>query len=135
MKNYLYKAFLLLCLFQSPLRAEEIPDVCMRHYAQWKVGNQAQQKVLEKYGFSRISFDQKGRAIPTGLSSKQLPRWERLYESCMRDGCYYCDAEEGSCEAGTCGPKNAFCKPYPGSDGYPQCGLECADYAFLSLLI
>lgn len=134
MKNNVYKAFLFLCLWQTPLWAEDA-DVCMRYHAQWKVGDQARQKVLEKYGFSRVSFDQKGRAIPQGLSTKQIPRWERLYEFCMRDGCYYCDADEGSCEAGTCGPKNAACKPYLGSDGYPKCGIECADYAFLSLLI
>lgn len=135
MKHPILQGFFLLCLGQSLAKAEQAPDVSLRFHAQWNVGDKARQKLVKKYGLSRVSFDRKGHAIPHGLSKETLQRWKRLYEQCMRDGCYYCDAEEGSCETGTCGPKNALCKPYMETEGQPKCGHECADYAFNSTLI
>jgi len=135
MERQFFTGLFLLCLWQTSLQADEIPDIFLRHHAQWVVGTREQQTLLEKYGLSRVSFDEKGQAMPHGLSPKQMTRWKRLYELCMRDGCTYCDAEDGSCETGTCGPQNAHCKPYLGSEGRPKCGAECADYAFMSTLI
>lgn len=126
--------FLLYGLWLCPTNAEELPEVSLRFHAQWNVSEKECKKLVETYGNSRVSFDQKGHAIPSGITSECLPRWQRLYELCMCDGCYYCDASEGSCETGTCGFKNEHCKPYINLDGLPQCGLQCADYAFISIL-
>lgn len=135
MERQILKGFVLLCLLLTALHADDIPDVSLRFHAQWNVGDQERQKLQEKYGITRVNFDKKGEAIPNGLSSAQLARWKRLYELCMRDGCYYCEADEGSCESGTCGFKNSYCRPHMGGEGLPQCGVECADYAFISTLI
>lgn len=134
MGHQVLKGFVLLCFWLTHAQADEISDVSMRFHAQWDVGDQERQRLQKTYGITRVSFDEKGHAIPNGLSPKQLARWMRLYELCMRDGCYYCDANEGSCEFGTCGPKNTDCKPYIGEKGLPQCGGQCADYAFISTL-
>lgn len=109
------------------------PDVSLRYHAQWTVDKGTQKKLHETYGTRRISFDPKGRPIPKGLSADQIKRWERLYDLCMSDGCYYCDAAEGSCESNTCGVNNEHCKPHVGTDGQPICGKGCADYAFMHL--
>lgn len=106
------------------------PDVSLRYHAQWKVEEGVKKKLHETYGIKRVSFDSKGRPVPQGLSPAQQKRWERLYHLCMGDGCYYCDAPEGSCESNTCGENNEYCKPYVGADGQPICGKGCADYAF-----
>ncbi|MBS0272455.1 MAG: hypothetical protein JSR85_07410 [Proteobacteria bacterium] len=135
MKSQVLSLFFLSCLWLTFVYAEELPDVSLRFHAQWDVGERGRERLIEKYGVSRVRFDPSGQAIPSGLSPEQLPRWMRLYELCMRDGCYYCDANEGSCESGTCGPRNASCKPYLGPDGFPKCGIQCADYAFTSTLI
>ena len=135
MERQILKGMFLLYLWSSPVQAEEFPDVSLRFHSQWELGPHEQQKLLEKYGVYRVSFDQKGQATPHGLSPELMSRWKSFYELCMRDGCYYCDADVGSCETGTCGPENAYCKPYMRSDGLPACGVECADYAFISTLI
>lgn len=135
MQQPLLKGLFLLCLWQKVAHAEAIPDVSFHFSPQWNIGDQNRQRLQAKYGSFRVSFDKEGRAIPHGLFPKQMPRWERLYKLCMSDGCYFCDSEKGgSCEMGTCGYKNVDCRPYLGGDGLPQCGLECADYAFLSIL-
>jgi hypothetical protein len=134
MKHQILKGVFLLFLWPTVAEAQEAMDVAPRFHAQWKIEEKIRQKLLEKYGLSRVSFDPKGRATPHGLSPEILKRWQRLYELCLRDGCYYCDADEGSCEAGTCGPQNAFCRPYMETEGNPQCGAECADYALACLL-
>jgi len=134
MKRHIFKEFFLLSLWFNSAQAQEIPDVSLRFHAQWDVGDEERQRLQEKYGAVRVSFDEGGHAVPVGLLPEHLKRWVRLYELCMRDGCYYCDADEGSCELGTCGPTNAYCKPYMGDEGYPQCGIACADYAFTSVL-
>jgi hypothetical protein len=133
MERQILVGFFLLLWVGSAL-AEGFEDVSLRYYAQWDVGERERQKLLEKYGASRVSFDQEGRAMPQGLPPQQLERWHSFYELCMRDGCYFCDADIGSCETGTCGPENAYCKPYIGSEGLPKCGVECADYAFAAIL-
>ncbi len=132
MKHRIRKGFFLLCIWPHALMAEQLQDVSLRFHAQWDVGEQARQKIQTKYGMTRVRFDQKGIATPSGLSPDQVNRWKRLYELCMKDGCYYCDASEGSCETGTCGPKNANCKPFMDGKRTPQCGEECADFAFNS---
>lgn len=113
---------------------EDDERVSLRFHAQWSIDEGTRKKVHEAFGISRVTFDHRGVAVPHGLSSHQVKRWERLYNLCMSDGCYYCDAPEGSCELGTCGPQNAYCKPYMGQNGHPICGVECADYAFTSIL-
>ncbi len=135
MSPQIRKGFFWLCFWLSPLQAEEFSDVTMRFHSQWDVGDQERQRLLEKYGVFRVTFDQEGHAVPHGLSPEQTVRWQRFYELCMCDGCYFCDASEGSCERGTCGPQNANCRPYISDEGMPKCGLECADYAFTSTLI
>ena len=135
MRRQILHGLLLLCVWSDFVHAEKLRDVTMRYHAQWDVGDQERQILLEKYGIFRVSFDQKGQARPYGLSAPQEMRWKRLYELCMRDGCYFCDADEGSCETGTCGPQNVYCKPYMGREGLPNCGFECADYAFIATLI
>lgn len=135
MKRFMLRELFLLCLCIPTAKGEGLPDVCLRFHEQWKVGAQEQQELQKEYGALRVSFDEKGRATPCGLSHEQLSRWKSFYELCMRDGCYYCDASEGSCESGTCGPKNTYCKPYLDKNGNPTCGTECADYAFKSTRI
>lgn len=110
-------------------------DVSLRFHAQWVVDERTQKRLHDTYGVMRIRFDKNGRPIPHGLSPAQVKRWERLYKLCMSDGCYYCDASEGSCELGTCGMNNEHCKPHIAYDGQPICGNVCADYAFTSILI
>lgn len=110
-------------------------DVSLRFHAQWTVDERTREKIQKTYGGMRIDFDRKGHPIPHGLTPEQIKRWNRLYMLCMSDGCYYCDADEGSCELGTCGPRNESCSPYTGPDGHPICGKVCADYAFKSILI
>jgi hypothetical protein len=133
--NYkVLRGLLLLPIFLSSAYGEEIPDVSLRFYAQWDVGDKERQKLTDIYGVQRVSFDAKGQVTPHNLPLNQVKRWKRLYELCMSDGCYYCDADEGSCETGTCGPKNTHCKPYMNSQGFPKCGSQCADYAFIATL-
>jgi hypothetical protein len=134
MKKKILKLCLLYALWLCPAYAEELPEISLRFHAQWDVSEKERAKIIEKYGTSRISFDQMGHAVPHRVEPECIPRWKRLYELCMQDGCYYCDADEGSCETGTCGFKNAQCKPYIDLDGSPKCGLQCADYAFISIL-
>lgn len=134
MKGQVLRRLLLLPIFLSAVYGEEIPDVSLRFYAQWDVGDRERQKLTDIYGVQRVSFDAKGKVTPHNLPSNQIKRWMRLYELCMSDGCYYCDANEGSCETGTCGPKNIHCKPYVNSQGLPKCGSQCADYAFIATL-
>lgn len=130
MKQSFLRTCCLITLFSSPLRGE---DVTCRFHAQWNVDEGTQQKIQETYG--GVAFDKYGRPLlPRGMNSVVAERWNRLYELCMSDGCYYCDASEGSCEQGTCGPKNEYCRPYLGADGKPKCGRACADYAFRSIL-
>ncbi len=134
MERQIFKWMFLLCIGLNPVQSEEFPDVSMRFHSQWELGPQDQQKLLKKYGVYRVSFDEKGQAIPHGIPPELISRWKCFYEICMRDGCYYCDTDVGSCETGTCGPENGLCKPYMGSEGLPVCGVECADYAFISTL-
>jgi hypothetical protein len=134
MKRQVLQGLLFLPIFLNAAYGEEIPDVSLRFYAQWDVGEKARQRLDNTFGPQRVSFDAKGKVTPHNLPSNQIKRWRRLYELCMSDGCYYCDANEGSCETGTCGPKNAQCKPYLNSQGLPKCGSQCADYAFTATL-
>ena len=133
--NYFYlKAAIIVGLSFRIAHANEICDVTLRFHKQWEV-KECEKKVLgDKYGPIRVSFDPQGRATPQNLPSHLLTRWKSLYEICMRDGCYFCDADEGSCEMGTCGTANAKCKPYMTLEGHPQCGMQCADFAFMSTL-
>ncbi len=133
MKGHILKIFFLLGFSVSPLEAKDPTEVSLRFHAQWDLAERDHQKVLETYGPYRVHFEQ-GHAIPYGLLPEQRPRWKRLYELCMCDGCYYCDASEGSCEIGTCGLNNSSCKPHMEREGVPRCGLQCADYAFMSVL-
>ena len=135
MKHYLWVGAFLLCLGHNGICIDKTPEVSLRFHAQWKIGEREQLALQQKYGYSRVSFDAEGHATPYGLTPDQVKRWKRLYELCMSDGCYFCDLPEGSCENHTCGPQNAFCKPYLGVGGRPECGEECADYAFTSSLI
>lgn len=139
MGRQILTGFLLVNICNTSVDAEDMSDVSYRFQAQWDVGERVRQSILEHYGQSRVSFDENGQPIPKGLSAAQLKRWKRLYTLCMSDGCTYCDAEEGegSCESGTCGPHNSYCKPYMRQgEGPPNpiCGAECADYAFAATL-
>ncbi len=126
------------------LSAHEIPkdhlvvnptsEVSLRFGAQWEISQGEKKSLEQKFGMTRVSFDLQGRPIPKGISPQIVQRWYRLYNLCMSDGCYYCDAPEGSCETGTCGPNNAHCKPHMDSSGCPKCGHVCADYAFSATL-
>jgi hypothetical protein len=124
--------FILFCL--SPAHrdayAQDFHDVALRYHEQWKVEKQELAKVEAKYGVRRINFDSRGSPQPKGLTTNQEQRWQRLYSNCMLDGCFFCDAPMGSCETGTCGPRNASCKPFLDKSGHPHCGKVCADYAF-----
>lgn len=135
MGHMFYKGLFLLCLCPCFVYADGPSDVSLRFHSQWKIGEREQRALQKKYGSSRVSFDGEGHATPNGLTPAQAKRWKRLYELCMSDGCYFCDSPEGSCENHTCGPKNAYCKPYLEVGGVPKCGKECADYAFTSTLI
>src|SRR3990167_35236 len=134
MGHYSFKGFFLSIFCLGSALAEEIPEISLRFYAQWDVGETDRQKLTEAYGVHRVSFDEQGHARPQNIETSQINRWRRLYELCMSDGCYYFDSGEGSCETGTCGPKNVHCKPYKNSQGIPRCGAQCADYAFMSTL-
>lgn len=144
LKTMLLISFLPTLVYAHNLN-EEIPqkkttvyqneDTSLRFHAQWKVDPATEKRICKTYGPDRIDFDKMGHPHPHGLSPGQRKRWERLYTLCMSDGCYYCDADEGSCELGTCGLNNEHCKPYLGREGQPVCGKECADYAFKSILI
>ncbi|MBL8676315.1 MAG: hypothetical protein JNJ47_02650, partial [Alphaproteobacteria bacterium] len=101
MKYQTLWGLLFLPIFLSPAYGEEISDVSLRFYAQWDVGERARQRLNNIFGPQRVSFDPKGNVTPYHLPSNQIKRWIRLYELCMSDGCYYCDADEGSCETGT----------------------------------
>lgn len=131
MRQFFLATSCLITFFANPARGE---DVAMRFHAQWNVDEGTQQRIQEAYG--GIDFDKEGQPLlPEGLGSVEMKRWERLYKLCMSDGCYYCDANEGSCELGTCGINNENCKPYIGRDGQPICGAACADFAFSSILL
>ena len=134
MEHNLFKWFFLLSLWPYVSQADKISDVPLRFHAQWQVEEQKRQEIQNKYGTTRVTFTQKGQAVPRGLSAEQLKRWERLYNLCMSDGCFFCDADVGSCEIGTCGNNNDSCKPHMGPEGLPTCGQECADFAFRSTL-
>jgi hypothetical protein len=135
MKHYLWAGAFLLCWGQNGACVENTPEVSLRFHSQWKISEREKQALQQKYGTSRVLFDQNGYATPLDLSPEKAKRWRRLYDLCMSDGCTFCDWGEGSCENQTCGPQNAHCKPYMGPEGYPKCGIECADYAFMSTLI
>lgn len=135
MNRLILKSLCLLCLGLPIAQANNLSEVSLRFHTQWDLAEAQKTALKEKYGTIRVSFDSNGQAIPHGLSPELLDRWKRLYELCMRDGCYYCDADEGSCEIGTCGSSNSYCKPHMTSDGRPQCGYQCADYAFISTLL
>lgn len=126
--------FIGLCLSLTSVKAEEICDVTLRYHTQWQLNGPQKALLSHRYGAIRVSFDPQGHASPQNLPPPLLERWKRLYEFCMRDGCYFCDADEGSCETGTCGISNRDCKPYMTGEGVPQCGNQCADYAFMSTL-
>ena len=128
-----YIVFILSLCF-STAGADDICDVTLRNYAQWEIQSCEKQVLYDMYGPLRVSFDPQGHATPQNLPPHLINRWERLYELCMRDGCYFCDYDEGSCETGTCGLQNASCKPYMNSQGFPKCGSQCADYAFIATL-
>jgi hypothetical protein len=134
MKRQVLIGFILLCLWANAARAEGLEDVTLRYHTQWEVGDLERQILSEKYGESRVAFDHDGKAAPQSLSPELMDRWKNFYELCMRDGCYFCDFDIGSCETGTCGPDNSYCRPYMGSEGLPKCGVECADYAFMATL-
>ncbi|EKE10289.1 MAG: hypothetical protein ACD_16C00056G0008 [uncultured bacterium] len=135
MRSYVLKGLVLTTMCLQAVYADDIPEISLRFYAQWDVGDAMRQKLTEVYGAQRVSFDDEGKATPTmKLCGNQLSRWRRLYELCMSDGCYYCNLGEGSCETGTCGPNNSGCKPYKNAQGLPRCGYQCADYAFISTL-
>lgn len=134
----------LLILFSSRIHAHNISesnttnaiyeanqDISWRYHAQWSVDEETQKKVHKTYG--SIRFDEKGNPILPGLSAEEKEYWLMHFNHCMGDGCYYCDAGEGSCELQTCGENNEHCKPYLNKDGQPACGSECADYALMQL--
>ncbi len=123
-----------LCLFLTSVKADDICDVTLRNTTQWEIQEYEKSVLKERYGLERVNFDVQGHALPYNLPPHMIERWGRLYEVCMRDGCYFCDADEGSCETGTCGDSNRDCKPYMTVNGIPQCGYECADFAFISTL-
>lgn len=139
MRRQVFKGFfcLSLCLYGCvtqgiSLKNPPMDGICFRFYEQWKVGDQDRKKLQQKYGVVCIHFDNKGDVLTEGVSSSLKARFLRFYNQCMRDGCLFCDANEGSCELGTCGVRNADCKPYM-RDGRPLCGEECAYYALKQL--
>jgi len=105
---------------------------CFRFEKQWKINEQDKQKLQKKYNLVLLRFNEKGQAIIEKLPMSIHARFDCLYKQCMQDGCLFCDANEGSCEAGTCGPHNADCKPYMGENG-PLCGEGCVYYALNQL--
>jgi hypothetical protein len=106
--------------------------VCFRFYDQWKVAEKDKRDLQKKYGFVCLLFDKEGTVLIKGLSPRIKARFFNLYNQCMKDGCMFCDAGEGSCEEGTCGLNNASCKPYMENER-PLCGEECGYYALRQL--
>lgn len=109
-----------------------LEKTCFRFHDQWKTAEQSKKNLQKKYNTARIHFDERGEVLADKLSTFTKARFLRLYTQCMQDGCLFCDANEGSCEAGTCGPQNCHCKPYM-QEGRPLCGEECAFYALNQL--
>ncbi len=137
MRHHVFKGFFCLSLWGSltqavPLNMPPSDGVCFRFYDQWKVGDQDRTKLQQKYGVLCFRFDKNGELLSEAISPSLKPRFVRLYTQCMRDGCVFCDANEGSCELGTCGVHNADCKPYM-REGRPLCGEDCAYYALNQL--
>lgn len=125
-----------LCLGHSVTQADSLTPplegICFRFYDQWTVGDQERQKLRQKYGVFCVRFNEKGELLAEGLSPPDKARVISFYNQCMQDGCLFCDASDGYCETGTCGPHNRDCKPYM-RDGRPLCGEECAYYALNQL--
>lgn len=115
-----------------PLYHPSPEGTCFRFYKQWKVDDQDKQKLQKKYNLVLLHFNERGQVIMEKLPSSLQTRFDCLYRQCMQDGCLFCDANEGSCEAGTCGPHNSNCKPYMGENG-PLCGEGCVYYALNQL--
>ncbi len=139
MKLHLFKGLFLLgvgsCMilqaFSLSLPSEE---VSLRHHSQWKVADRERKKLQKEYGFHNICFDEMGEIVAKKLTPLNESRFLGFYRQCMGDGCLYCDADEGSCDAHNCGgPTNAACKPFRGEDGRPLCGEGCAYYAYYRL--
>lgn len=128
------KILLFIALSIPQAKADKISDVTLRNYDQWSLKERDQKLLYQKFGPIRVVFDSLGNARPLNLPANLIKRWEKLYEICMRDGCYLCDNDVGSCETGTCGPANKHCKPYLNADGVPECGKQCADYASMGVL-
>lgn len=131
----LFCLHLCLCCSTSPavsLKNPPLDGICFRFYDQWKVGDQDRTRLHQKYGVLCVHFDEKGKVLTDGVAPSLEARFTRFYNQCMRDGCLFCDADEGSCELGTCGLKNADCKPYM-REGRPLCGEDCAYYALNQL--
>lgn len=101
---------------------------CFRFRTQWKVSAHDKKLILKKYGTACFSFDKRGRLILKGFPASLAIRVRNLYNQCMKDGCVFCDAGDGSCEQGNCGLNNSSCKPYM-KKGRPVCGEDCIYYA------
>jgi hypothetical protein len=136
MGHQFLKGFYLLCLWQwganATAASPPLDGVCFRYHEQWKVGDKARGVLREKHGIACVRFSTRGDLIVEGLSPANQARMKRFYQQCMQDGCLFCDASEGYCETGTCGPGNRDCKPYM-RDGRPLCGEDCAYYALNQL--
>ena len=131
----LFYLHLCLCFCTSQaisLKNLSTDGICFRFYDQWKVGDQDRTKLQQKYGVMCIHFDTKGTILADGVSPSLKSRFISFYNQCMKDGCLFCDANEGSCELGTCGVRNVDCKPYM-REGRPLCGEDCAYYALNQL--
>lgn len=126
--------FILFAFYPLQANADQLCDVTLRHHDQWTIAEKDQKILIQKFGPIRVVFDSSGNARPLNLPVSLIKRWEKLYEICMRDGCYLCDNDVGSCETGTCGPSNKYCKPYLNVNGIPECGKQCADYASMGVL-
>ncbi len=139
MGNQIFKGLLGLhlcvCCWANPavsLRNPPMDGVCFRFYDQWKVGDQDRTRLQAKYGVMCVHFDEKGKILADRVTPSLKSRFIGFYNQCMKDGCLFCDADEGSCELGTCGVKNADCKPYM-REGRPLCGEDCGYYALNQL--
>ncbi len=137
MKNLILKSLVFLSVGQSaaytlPTHHPAPEEVCFRFYRQWEVKKQDKQKLQKKYNLVRLRFNEKGQVIMEKLPIPIQARFDCFYRQCMQDGCLFCDADEGSCETGTCGPHNSNCKPYMGENG-PLCGEGCVYYALNQL--
>lgn len=137
MKHLILKSLFFLWMGQCeahtlPIQHPPPEEVCFRFYHQWEISAQDKQKLQKKYKLVRLRFNERGQAIIEKLPSPIQARFECLYRQCMQDGCLFCDADEGSCETGTCGPHNSKCKPYMGENG-PLCGEGCVYYALNQL--